>query len=73
MTPREKAIKLVNDFWEQITYKLGEDTSKERAKKCALICVNETLKYFITVLGWDEKTNGNIEYWLEVKQEIIKL
>ena len=40
MTPKEKAKDLVNDFWKQITFKLGEDTSKARAKKCALIVVD---------------------------------
>jgi len=64
MTPREKAIKLVNDFWEQITYKLGEDTSKERAKKCALICVSELIINGV----WKD-----LDYWIEVEQEIEKL
>jgi len=62
MTPQRKANELINDFWQQITYKLGEDTSKQRAIKCSLICVEEVLGY----MGADR----GVEFWNEVKIEL---
>lgn len=60
MTPKEKAIVLIDMFFEYTN-----DADKyEYAKKCAIITVNEILKQV------DELSN---EYWQEVKQEINKL
>jgi hypothetical protein len=66
MTPREKAIELIDSFEDDLmecdTYFL--DAAKQR---CALIAVDEILQ-----LCW----NGNLkaqQYWMEVKQEIEKL
>lgn len=47
--------------------------SDDMAKKCSLIDVNGTLSLMIDTFKWDEKTNGNIHYWQEVKAEIEKL
>lgn len=60
MTPKEKAIELYNKFRNTLT----ATTANYRAKKIALIAVDEILK------------NCEIEdvhYWQEVKQEIEKL
>ena len=68
MTPKEKAIELVNKF-HKFTYTAvhAHKTSGEYAdaKQCALICCNEVLGY----MGADRGT----EFWNEVKQEIEKL
>jgi hypothetical protein len=61
MTPKEKAIELVNKYLQIYDGRVTE------AKRCALIAVDEILN-----LCW----NGNLkakEYWEEVKQEILKL
>jgi hypothetical protein len=61
MTPKEKAIELVNKYLQIY------DGIVTEAKRCALIAVDEILN-----LCW----NGNLkakEYWEEVKQEILKL
>lgn len=58
MTPKEKAIYLVNKYLQIYDGRLIE------AKKCALIAVDEVLN-----LCW----NGNLkaqQYWQDVKQEI---
>jgi hypothetical protein len=73
MTPKEKAKELV---WKYLPILEGwKHKDSNQAKKCALILVDEILKSFGTL------TNGNvfyttfnaIEYYKEVKQEIINL
>lgn len=72
MSPKEKAVKLVEQFEDHGW--MDEKTSMwESGRKCALIAVDEILDFMITNLKWDEKTNGNIEYWQEVKTEIENL
>jgi len=61
MTPKEKAIQLVNSFDE-----LGRDftrgvSMKEFSKQCALIAVDELIK------------ETGSKYWYDVKLEIYKL
>jgi len=61
MTPKEKAEKLVEKFWNtDVELRL----SKWERKKCALIAVDEIKK----ALGSTDKM-----YWQEVKQEIENL
>ena len=61
MTPKEKAIDLVEDMHDA-----PEMGYNEHAKQCALIAVDEILSvvWYIPV---------DVEYWQEVKQEIEKL
>jgi hypothetical protein len=62
MTPKEKAIELVEKFtnlYEGINLGLAK---KHWAKQSALIAVDEILKLRV-----------NIPYWQEVKEEIEKL
>jgi len=58
MTPKEKAIELVGKFYNEIRY-------FERAKQCALIAVDNLIKYVTEY--------GGKNYWQEVKKEIEKL
>ena len=60
-TPKEKANQLVDNYW--LMDKINPDLSKEQAKQCALIAVDEILN-----IGCIE-----VPYWKEVKQEIEKL
>lgn len=68
MTPKEKAIDLVDRFNEHTVqaithYPNGKMVeNKDEAKQCALIAVDEILKLRV-----------NISYWQEVKKEIEKL
>jgi hypothetical protein len=64
MTPKEKAIKIVNKYLQIYDGKVNI------AKKCALVSVDEILEFidnsdFIN-LFW-------LNYWHEIKQEIEKL
>jgi hypothetical protein len=64
MTPKEKAIDLV----EQFASVLMHDEVYEDSIKCALIAVDEILKndtIFLYV--------HHLDFWKEVKQEIEKL
>ena len=66
MTPKEKAIELVNQYDETLTYL----ESKSKAKECALIAVDELIEQE------NKYNNGSFypsKYWKEVKQEIEKI
>ena len=63
MTPKEKAEELVNKCDETLEF----STPQRFARKCALIAVDE----IINLLSHD--INPLVNYWFEVKQEIVKL
>ena len=68
MTPKEKAIELVQKFNYDNKHFLMLDV-----RKCALICVDEMLKpIFIKGKRYD-RTLEDILFLQEVKQEIKKL
>jgi hypothetical protein len=64
MTPKEKAVDLVDKFYNEVLIDNYE------SKRCALIAVEE-------ILSETEERDGmrviNNSYWLEVKNEIEKL
>lgn len=69
MTAQEKAIELVNSFMdlsEEQEYNTPRYMSKEMAKQCALIAVDEIVKNGI----YSFEDN---RYWEQVKQEIQKI
>ena len=74
MTPKEKAEELFNKYCYAIRYNEKDSeywTNIIYAKNCALIAVDEILKYI------DEDDfiypSPQFEYWQEVKEEINKL
>ena len=67
MTAKEKAKKLVDRFNEHIEYDTNFKDETSKAKKRALICVDEVLKVAATIA--DKK----FDFYTEVKQEINKL
>jgi hypothetical protein len=72
MTPKEKAKEIVYKFYGEIKY-------MERAKRCALIAVDEILKVAAPYIDKHESYYQELDdnqtqvYWQEVKQEIEKL
>ena len=66
LTPKEKAEELVEKFSDL------EDGEMyiEKAKQCALITVNEIIKI---KLLWFQKDTKELDYWQEVKEELLKL
>ena len=73
MTPKEKAMELVNKFWHVEPLERQDGMEIQMAIKCALIAVDEILDFILITLEWDKKYNGNVIYWQEVKQEIENL
>jgi hypothetical protein len=64
MTPKEKAIELVNKYWD---LNLGW----LKCCQCALIAVDEILDAIVIINEYDfEPLN---QYWQEVKKEIENL
>ena len=76
MTPKEKAEKLLNSFYNnaESRNKIGafdEDLHKYNCKQCALILVYELIDSE-PQYQWTKSYEPN-DYWIEVKQEIEKL
>jgi hypothetical protein len=67
MTPKDKAVELVDKF-RIISYGKYSNPTKNKAKQCALIAVDEMIEESIGYLSFDRNN-----YWQEVKQEIEKL
>jgi hypothetical protein len=62
MTPKEKALDLMDSFIQRTRNKWESSMSYKRAKQCALIAVDELI---------NDRLNSNIlypSYWQEVKQ-----
>jgi len=72
---KAKAKELIHEFYPNVQWKLGQEDCLDRAKRCALITVNEIIKnnleYLRDVgLHNDVALNIDLSYWKEVKQEI---
>lgn len=74
MTPKEKAINLVEKFIPYTKVSkggFGLEDYYDNAKECALIAVDEILKSYLKYQIFE--TYDEYKYWEEVKQEIEKL
>tara|TARA_R110000782_G_scaffold44876_1_gene100084 strand:+ start:119 stop:337 length:219 start_codon:yes stop_codon:yes gene_type:complete len=72
MTPREKALELVNNFYLNGIQDEEYSMEYDDGKKCALICVDEMIKELTEEIS--PSIHGfRHNYWKEVKQEINKL
>ena len=76
MIPKQKAEQLVEKFYLEVNDPTNNIILyKERAKRCALICINEILltePCRIVRDNWNEQLLDK-EYWQKVKQEIEKI
>ena len=72
MTPKEKARDLVNKFYPNVQWKLGQEDCLDRTKRCALIAVDEILDDDMYDMS-EDLFEKRILYWENVKQEIKKL
>ena len=85
MTPKEKANQLVDNYW--LVDKINPSLSKEQAKQCALIAVDEIINSSPSepnFADWDDcggvdryyhdaQITHALHFWQEVKQEIQNL
>jgi hypothetical protein len=69
MTPKEKAIELVNKF---MPHSSGNSNNNE-AKQCALIAVDEIVEFTKYEKQKFENDRFSEDYWQEVKKEIEAL
>lgn len=73
MKPKEKAKELFNKY-SFIKIIFGYDLPSDKAKECAIICVDEILKELgCAYNGAPITTNDHKEYWIAVKSEIENL
>lgn len=72
MTTQEKAEEL---YWKYYDKLMSYPYKRIKAKKFALITVDEMLLNADVIWGWDApiKKDEFRKYWLEVKQELEKL
>jgi hypothetical protein len=69
MTPKEKAIDLIDRYYSLFSLELDNTIDITEAQECALIVVDEILEFIE-----DERQGFNWKtYYQEVKQEIEKL
>ncbi len=67
MTPKEKAEELINSFIVPVTWKMGQEDIKKRAKQCALIAVDEVLRVAFFA------TDQIYQFYFDVRKEIEKI
>jgi hypothetical protein len=70
MTPREKAVRLVDRYLDEVINETDINFPLELPKRLALIAVHEILKAVESDWSFMEVRQ---DYWKEVKQEIEKL
>ena len=73
LTPKQKAEELYDSFSKHSKYwDYYNDMPLEinHTKQCALIAVNEIIK--IKTL-WFQKDTKELDYWQEVKEELLKM
>ena len=71
MTPKEKAISLIEAFTPLVRWKMRQEDYRKRAVGCALIAVEELIRVSL----WcgddsDDSDEDSKEYWQQIKQEI---
>lgn len=75
MTPKEKAIELVDKYYHLFSVELENTIDCREAKHCAIIAVNEIMEELdlIREITGSSFVLEIIEYYLQVKKEIEKL
>jgi hypothetical protein len=73
MTPKEKAMELVNKFWHVEPLESQDGMEIQMAIECALIAIDEILDLNLGLSNCDEGNWAIDKFYLEVKQEIEKL
>ena len=76
ISSRDKAKELVNKFiehtqeWDELD---GYVNDIYKAKQCALIAVDEVIENLVELSNGEFTFIHNVEYWQEVKKEILNL
>ena len=70
LTPKEKAKELFSKYQNIYITEDSMGIDDELAKQCALIAVEEIISI---KLLWFQKDTEHLDFWKEVKEELLKL
>ena len=70
LTPKEKAKELFSKYQNIYITEDSMGIDDELAKQCALIAVDEIISI---KLLWFQKDTEHLDFWKEVKEELLKL
>jgi len=73
MTPREKAVRLVDRYLDEVINETDINFPLELPKRLAIIAVNMVIECCKQYDELNETYVTQIDHWMEVKQEIEKL
>lgn len=71
-SPKEKAKEIVEKYMFKVLNYDGSGQNSYKGKQCALIAVDEILDIDCKSMN-EEDFDNHIEYWQEVKQELVNL
>ena len=70
LTPKEKAKELFSKYQNIYITEDSMGIDDELAEQCALIAVNEIISI---KLLWFQKDTEHLDFWKEVKEELLKM
>ena len=70
LTPKEKAKELFSKYQNIYITEDSMGIDDELAKQCALIAIDEIISI---KLLWFQKDTEHLDFWKEVKEELLKL
>jgi hypothetical protein len=73
MTPKEKAVRLVDRYLDEVINETDINFPLELPKRLAIIAVNMVIKCCEDYDELNETYVTQVDHWKEVKQEIEKL
>ena len=70
LTPKEKAEELFEKYNEYLQQEMQCIVYVNQSKQCALIAVDEIISI---KLLWFQKDTEHLDFWKEVKEELLKI
>ena len=70
LTPKEKAEELFEKYNEYLQQEMQCIVYVNQSKQCALIAVDEIISI---KLLWFQKDTEHLDFWKEVKEELLKM
>ena len=70
LTPKEKAKELFSKYQNIYLTEDSMSIDDELAKQCALIAIDEIISI---KLLWFQKDTEHLDFWKEVKEELLKM
>lgn len=73
MTPKEKAVRLVDRYLDEVINEVDENYPLELPKRLAIIAVDEIIDVLVDLSYGEFTFINDVVYWNEVKHEINNL